>query len=131
MIEKWDVNKYKEIWTFDSELWSVGHSPAHLNKSMKPMNELLTDLLSALGLAWWVEITTDSPRCLYYFGPFLSPKEAKAKQWGYVEDLKTEGAQNIVVKVKRCKPTDLTIYDEEAGQGVSKTQISGILSGQF
>ena len=32
------------------------------------MNELLTNLLSALGLAWWVEIITDSPCCLYYFG---------------------------------------------------------------
>lgn len=84
------------------------------------MNELLTNLLSFLGLAWWVEITTDSPCCLYYFGPFLSVKEAKAHQGGYVQDLEQEGAQNIVAKVKRCKPTDLTVYDEENDRARTK-----------
>lgn len=95
------------------------------------MNELLTDFLNALGLAWWVEIATDSPRCLYYFGPFLSVKEAKANQGGYVADLEKEGAQNIVVKVKRCKPANLTVYDEKVGQDANKTQVSSILSNQF
>lgn len=92
------------------------------------MNELLTNLLSALGLAWWVEITTDSPRCLYYFGPFLSVKEAKAHQGGYVQDLEQEGAQNIVVRVKRCKPTNLTVYDQKSDRGADKTQISSGLN---
>ncbi len=95
------------------------------------MNELLTDLLSSLGLAWWLEITTDSPHCLYYFGPFLSVKEAKANQGGYVEDLEKEGAQNILVKVKRCKPENLTIYDEKTGQGAHKSQNSRILSNRL
>ena len=92
------------------------------------MNELVTNLLNALGLAWWVEITTDSPRCLYYFGPFMSVGEAKAHQGGYVQDLEQEGAQNIVVKVKRCKPTSLTIYDEKSDRGASKTQTSSVRS---
>ncbi len=95
------------------------------------MNDLLTDLLSALGLAWWVEITTDSPHCLYYFGPFASVKEAKDSQSRYVDDLEKEGAQNILIKVKRCNPTNLTVYDEEMGQDVKKAQISGILSRQL
>jgi hypothetical protein len=37
---------------------------------------------------------------------------AKASVAGYVEDLEIEGAQGIAVKVARCKPTDLTIFDE-------------------
>jgi Domain of unknown function (DUF1816) len=93
------------------------------------MNELFTSLLDSLGLAWWVEITTDSPRCVYYFGPFLSSKIAKESRSGYVEDLEQEGAQDIAVKVKRCKPKNLTIYDEVADQASRK--LSGILSSQF
>ncbi|KAM3115501.1 DUF1816 domain-containing protein [Phormidesmis sp. 146-33] len=93
------------------------------------MNELLTNLLDSLGLAWWVEITTDSPRCVYYFGPFPNSKIAKESQAGYVEDLDQEGAQNIIVKVKRCKPKNLTIYDEVADQ--SSKRLSGVLSSQF
>ncbi len=91
------------------------------------MNELLTNILSAIGLAWWVEITTDNPRCVYYFGPFPSQEVAQAYQGGYVEDLQQEGALNIGVKVKRCKPTNLTIYDEKA----DRMRMSGVLSGQF
>lgn len=91
------------------------------------MNEFLTSLLSAIGLAWWVEITTDNPRCTYYFGPFPSEKMAQAHRPGYIEDLENEGAKNIVVNVKRCKPSNLTIYDEK----VDRFPISGILSGQF
>ncbi len=94
--------------------------------STKPMNELLTDFLSFLGLAWWVEITTDSPRCLYYFGPFSSDREAKAHQGGYVQDLEQEGARTIVVKIKRCKPKDLTVYDEKSDRDIQKTQISRV-----
>lgn len=92
------------------------------------MNEFLTNILSSLGLAWWVEITTDSPRCIYYFGPFPNAQSAQEYRSGYVEDLEQEGAQNIVVKVKRCKPKDLTVYDEK--EPVFKP-IPGVLSSQF
>lgn len=94
------------------------------------MNELFTNLLNALGLAWWVEITTDSPHCVYYFGPFSSAKAAREHQSGYVEDLAQEDAQNIVTNVKRCKPKSLTIYDEVADQSKAR-RISGVLSSQF
>jgi len=93
------------------------------------MNELLTSFLDSLGLAWWVEVTTDSPHCVYYFGPFANSKIAKESRSGYVEDLEQEGAQNIVVKVKRCKPKNLTIYDEVADQ--ASRRLSGVLSSQF
>lgn len=93
------------------------------------MNEFLTNILSSLGLAWWVEITTDSPRCVYYFGPFPSAKVAYEHQGGYIEDLEQEGAQNIVVYVKRCKPKDLTVYDEKIDP-VFKL-VPGVFSSQF
>lgn len=76
------------------------------------MQESLISLLDFLGLAWWVEIKTDSPRCTYYFGPFSSSDEAENAKSGYIEDLQGEGAQGIAVVVKRCKPTQLTIVDE-------------------
>ncbi|MBD2082568.1 DUF1816 domain-containing protein [Leptolyngbya sp. FACHB-17] len=93
------------------------------------MNELLTGFLSSIGLAWWVEITTDSPRCVYYFGPFPNKKMAQSHQSGYLEDLEREGATNIKITVKRCKPSNLTIYDEKADVGFNK--MPGVLSGQY
>ncbi|BAQ60729.1 hypothetical protein GM3708_1135 [Geminocystis sp. NIES-3708] len=88
------------------------------------MKELLIRILDVFGLACWLEINTDNPRCTYYFGPFLTPKEAILEQDGYIEDLTQEGAKTIVVVVKRCKPRDLTIFDE---LGESKS-FSGILT---
>ncbi|WP_250125115.1 DUF1816 domain-containing protein [Chroococcidiopsis sp. CCMEE 29] len=74
--------------------------------------EILTSLFHSFGQAWWVEIATQSPRCTYYFGPFLSSKEAHAAKTGYIEDLEQEGAQGILVNVKRRKPNNLTIFDD-------------------
>jgi hypothetical protein len=73
------------------------------------MKEFLISLLERFGLAYWVEIKTDYPRCTYYFGPFLAKDEAEVAQAGYEEDLKTEGAQGIKLQIKRCKPEDLTM----------------------
>ena len=80
------------------------------------MKEVMIKILHILGLAFWVEVVTDTPRCTYYFGPFLSEKEATDAKDGYIEDLESEGAQGITVKVKRCKPSNLTIFDEQ-GEG--------------
>lgn len=76
------------------------------------MKELLISLLNFFGLAWWVEVVTATPRCTYYFGPFLTATEANAAKVGYIEDLEHEGAQGIKVVVKRCKPGNLTIADD-------------------
>ena len=65
-----------------------------------------------INTAWWAEITTNSPRCTYYFGPFQSYDEAKQAYPGYIEDLNSEGAQGIVVVIKRCQPEFLTICEE-------------------
>lgn len=79
---------------------------------MKEFKEILISLLNLLGWAWWVEIATDNPRCTYYFGPFLSKTEAETAKNGYIEDLEQESAQGISFAVKRCKPSNLTVYEE-------------------
>ena len=63
-------------------------------------------------MPWWVEITTEVPKCTYFFGPFDSYAEASRSQSGYVEDLKEEKAQNIRVKIRQCEPKELTIFEE-------------------
>jgi hypothetical protein len=60
-------------------------------------------------LAWWVEIATYQPRCIYFFGPFDTENEAQAAQSAYIEDLHSEGASGISVKIKYCQPISLTI----------------------
>jgi len=62
---------------------------------------------------WWVEILTIKPCCTYYFGPFESAQEAVLAQDGYIEDLVNEGAQEITVQIKWCKPRELTIFPED------------------
>jgi len=73
---------------------------------------IFTSILETLGLAVWVEIITDTPRCTYYFGPFASEADAQAAKNGYIEDLEAEGSKGLVVMIKRCKPETLTVYDE-------------------
>lgn len=72
------------------------------------------DRILAGGKAWWIEIQTDSPRCIYYFGPFNAEAEAEMARAGYIEDLEQEGAQHIKAAIKRCRaPQNLTIDDSE------------------
>ena len=76
------------------------------------MKEVLTTIFNVLGWAYWIEIETSQPSCTYYFGPFLSLQEAKKAQTGYVDDLNQEQAVGIAVKIRRCKPTELTVIKE-------------------
>ena len=64
------------------------------------MKELLLTLLDIVGLAYWLEITTEKPECTYYFGPFASREEAISMQSGYLEDLSNEGAENKLKKLE-------------------------------
>jgi hypothetical protein len=75
------------------------------------MKELLISLLNFFGLAVWVEIDTENPICTYYFGPFLNRSDANAEKQGYIEDIQDENATVIQVKIKRCKPSALTILE--------------------
>lgn len=79
---------------------------------IKKMKEILTIVFNAMGWAYWVEIETAKPSCTYYFGPFLTFKDAKSAQVGYVDDLTQEDAVGIMVEIKRCKPTELTVIKE-------------------
>jgi hypothetical protein len=80
-----------------------------MNTLWKDVKETFIDLCHIFGLAWWVEITTSNPNCTYYFGPFLTHREAHAAEGGYVEDLQQEGAQIFSVYSKRCKPSQITL----------------------
>ena len=81
---------------------------------------LVTKLLNVLGvkeqknLPYWLKITTKVPKCVYYFGPFDSPLEAKSQQAGYIEDLLSENAQGIHLELEQCsQPTDLTVCEDD------------------
>ncbi len=76
------------------------------------MKEITTKLLNTLGWAYWIEIKTTTPLCTYYFGPFLSHQEADTSKAGFIEDLREEGATGIKVGIERCKPKELTIFNE-------------------
>lgn len=95
------------------------------------MKEVWLNTLEFLGLAWWVEIVTETPSCTYYFGPFISAEEATAAKPGFVEDLEREGAKGLRVEIKRCKPEQLTVFDEASEDSQRLPGISPIFSGQL
>ncbi|NDJ18524.1 DUF1816 domain-containing protein [Myxacorys almedinensis] len=78
---------------------------------LKAVKEFASGFLQAAKQAWWVEISTHEPQCLYYFGPFARSNEAEAACPGYIEDLDGEGAIGVQSSVKRCRPIALTIVD--------------------
>ncbi|MBW4467616.1 MAG: DUF1816 domain-containing protein [Pegethrix bostrychoides GSE-TBD4-15B] len=100
------------------------------------MNELWLSALEFLGLAWWVEIVTETPSCTYYFGPYISAEEAEVAKPGFVSDLRQEGAKGIKVEIKRLKPERLTMFDESdnlSSEGADQSGspgISPVLTGQ-
>ena len=79
----------------------------------KRSQEASLHLLARLGLAQWVQIITINPSCTYYFGPFITIKEAKLAQWGYIDDLLEEGAEILSVDIKQCKPKELTVFEDK------------------
>mgnify|MGYP002716634961 FL=1 len=80
-----------------------------MNAIWNNVKEGAIDLCHNFGWAWWLEIDTQNPLCTYYFGPFLTAREAQAAKTGYVEDLEQEGATEITAIIKRCKPEKLTV----------------------
>jgi hypothetical protein len=100
-----------------------------MKSTWNSLREVVTNVFQNLGLAWWVEVVTQTPRCTYYFGPFLNSAEAKASIKGYIEDLEQEGAQGLIVNVKRCKPAVLTIA-EDLGEWIDR-KVKPVFSGQM
>lgn len=84
-----------------------GKPPVKKTQSAKPTQKSETQS-DEPGSAWWVEVITADPPCTYYFGPFESTAEAEQAKPGYVEDLSTEGALEILAEVKWCAPKELT-----------------------
>jgi len=93
------------------------------------LKEIFISFVEMIGVAVWVEIATESPKCLYYFGPFANIEEAELAKNGYIEDLETELAVISSLIVKRCKPDDLTIFDDSLDPN-SHGDRKLILSGQ-
>ncbi|HEY9825325.1 MAG TPA: DUF1816 domain-containing protein [Stenomitos sp.] len=85
-----------------------------MNNATELFGQIFANLKEIFFSRWWVEISTDKPRCRYYFGPFVTKKEASTMQWGYLEDLEGEGAEGIHLSIKRCQPMCLTEYEYEA-----------------
>ena len=73
-----------------------------------PISLLAAEGLTRIGVPWWIEIYTDYPQCLYYFGPFDNKTEARDAQAGFIEDLRQEGAEHFAVEIKQCQPQILT-----------------------
>ncbi len=94
------------------------------------MEEYLLSILEFFGQAWWVEVKTESPKCTYYFGPFLRKQQAQDRQGGYIEDLQGEGAEIVSVAIKRCKPSVLTDYQEEEADDEGTLDQWATLTGQ-
>ncbi|MBF2055894.1 MAG: DUF1816 domain-containing protein [Cyanobacterium sp. T60_A2020_053] len=92
------------------------------------MKELLIGVLNFFGLAVWIKVTTDNPRCVYFFGPFLTMKGAREEENGYLEDLLGEGARGIKTEIKRFKPSELTIFDDLADVDNAPQEISRMTS---
>ncbi len=84
-----------------------------INKFLEDAEELFTSYLEKMGKAWWVEIITKKPDCTYYFGPFVSHREAQLAQLGYLGDLEQERPQLIAIEIKQCQPKELTVFKDE------------------
>ncbi len=87
------------------------------------MQNVFNKLQGMFAKDWWIEISTDLPHCLYYFGPFQSKTEAAQSEAGYVEDLKQEGAEIIQVTMMKCSsPEQLTVDYSSAFSKVGATK---------
>ena len=71
-------------------------------------------------LDWWIEVYTANPSCIYYFGAFYSLTIAALDQYGYIQDLRNEGAKILSVAIKQYQPQQLTICQTEFPQITSE-----------
>lgn len=92
------------------------------------MKEIITVFLNSLGLAYWVKIDTSQPSCTYYFGPFSTFIEAKNAKAGYMEDLTNEGCSRIESEIKRCKPSELTVFSDEVEESLDFSAVPAYIT---
>ncbi|MGB8702038.1 MAG: DUF1816 domain-containing protein [Thermosynechococcaceae cyanobacterium] len=77
------------------------------------MDALQNCVLQIPELGWWLEVGTDHPLCIYYFGPFTNQAEAEAAKDEHLNDIRHEHADIVYAKCKFCQPRKLTIYEYE------------------
>lgn len=65
--------------------------------------------IKAQEFGWWIEILTDNPNYMYYFGVFDNYWEAEWSKNGYIQDLKQEASEIVNIQIKKCQPKQLTI----------------------
>jgi hypothetical protein len=80
----------------------------------------------SLEFAWWVEIFTSVPRCIYYFGPFTSVEEANEAKAGYIEDLEQEASEGILFQIKWCRPQKLTTEHLDEDNYITLSEVEAL-----
>ena len=58
---------------------------------------------------WWIEILTNKPKYIYYFGGFDSYWEIKSLKYKYIQDLKRKQIEIVDIQVLQCQPEELVI----------------------
>ncbi|MEO1400475.1 MAG: DUF1816 domain-containing protein [Cyanobacteria bacterium J06635_1] len=92
------------------------------------MKDLFSNLMGIFTKSWWIEVSTGSPKCVYYFGPFDTEADATAAKAGYLQDLEQEGAQGLEVTISRREdPTELTVEFPEATSGNVKSTLGSLV----
>jgi Domain of unknown function (DUF1816) len=84
------------------------------------MKGVFKNFLGIFAKAWWLEVSTTQPSCVYYFGPFDSEPEATQAKAGYISDLESEGSKVTAVAVtQRATPEKLTVEGSDLGKSRS------------
>jgi hypothetical protein len=79
-------------------------------------------------LAWWIEVGTFNPICVYFFGPFADKAEAESYKEGFFQDLESENARILYSNVKYCQPRQLTIDGNELTINDLKLSLTSFLT---
>ena len=70
---------------------------------------------------FWIEVLTNNPNYLYYFGPFNSYLDAEWCKYDYIQDLEEEGAIIINTEITQYKPKRLDMPIFCFGDYISET----------
>lgn len=60
-------------------------------------------------LGWWLQVDTQNPIGIRYFGPFRSQEEAESLKYKYCLDLTHDHIRVLDCRAKFCQPRQLVI----------------------
>ena len=83
---------------------------------MNPIADNQIADVEPLAFGWWIEVCLANPLRVNYFGQFESWAEAEYAKLGYIDDLTQEGAVVTRAVVRRCRPSQLTLDEQELRQ---------------